>query len=308
MFKNKKIYIAGHNGMLGSAIHRTLIKKGYKNLILVNKNELNLTDPIAVDTFFNNYKPEIVIFTAALVGGIGANLEKPVNFLEENLRIQLNVISSAYKSGVIKFIFIGSSCIYPKNCPQPIKENYLMTGPLEPTNEGYALAKITGIKLLQYYKAQYNFNSISLMPCNLYGPNDSFDLKKSHVLSALIKKFVDAKHNKLNEVILWGTGEAYREFMHVDDAASAIEYFMVNYNDNKILNIGTGSEISILELSKLISKIVGYTGNIIWDNTKPNGMLKKCLDVSQMKKLGFEPKIKLENGILEMINIYKKTI
>ncbi|MGB4844904.1 MAG: GDP-L-fucose synthase [Ferruginibacter sp.] len=307
MEKNKKIYVAGHNGMVGSATLRILQKNNFTNLVFKSSKELNLTDQPAVSAFFEEHKPEIVIMAAAKVGGIQANIDNPATFLLENLQIQNNIFEAALKSKVEKLVFLGSSCIYPKECPQPMKEEYLLTGKLEPTNEGYAIAKIAGLKLLEGLKKQYGFNSISLMPCNLYGPNDSFDLKHSHVLSALVKRFTDAAENNDESITLWGTGIARREFMHVDDVARAILYLMENYNDTHFINIGCGTDISIKELAQTIANKTGFTGKINWDDTKPDGMLKKCMDVSRMKALGFKPLIDLEKGIEEMIEIYKTT-
>ncbi len=305
MQKSSSIYIAGHRGMVGSAIVKLLHSEGFENLISKTHNELDLMDRVQVRRFFEETKPEYVVLAAAKVGGIQANIENPATFLLDNLMIQNNVIESAFISGVKKLVFLGSSCIYPKDCPQPMKEEYLLTGKLEPTNEGYAIAKIAGIKLLDGFRKQYGFNSISLMPCNLYGPNDSFDLKHSHVLSALVKKFSDAVDQNLHEVTLWGTGEARREFMHVDDMARAIKYMVENYNDSEFVNIGTGTDISIKELAMMICKQTGFQGKIKWDVSKPNGMMKKCMDVSKMEKLGFKPEISLATGVKQMIEIYK---
>ena len=300
-----KIYIAGHRGMVGSAIERLLIKKGYTNIITKTRKELNLLNSNDVFDFFSNINPDYVIFAAAKVGGIQANIDNPVDFLLENIKIQNNVIEASVKYNVKRFLFLGSSCVYPKICPQPISEDYLLNGPLEPTNEGYALAKIVGIKLLESYKRQFGFNSISLMPCNLYGPNDSFDTKNAHVLSSLVKKFTDAKYNNFKSVKLWGTGIAKREFMHVDDLAKLILLILFDFERTGLLNVGSGSDLTIKELSELIKNLVGYDGMIEWDETKPNGMLRKCLDVSKMNQLGFKPQITLEEGIKEVINEYK---
>lgn len=302
---NKKIYIAGHRGMVGSAIEKLLRQNGHSNIITATSKELNLKNQQATFDFFSTHKPDIVILAAAKVGGIQANIDNPASFLLDNLQIQNNIIESAAQVGVQKIVFLGSSCIYPKNCPQPMKEEYLLTGPLEPTNEGYALAKIAGLKLLEGMKKQFGLNSISLMPCNLYGPNDSFDLKHSHVLSALVKRFSDAKIQNTPSTTLWGTGIARREFMHVADVAEATLYMMEHYHDTQFINIGCGTDVSIKELAELIAEKVGYEGTIEWDATKPDGMLRKCMDVSRMEALGFTPKISLEQGVEEMINIYK---
>ena len=303
--KNTKIYIAGHTGLVGSAILRLFNKEGFSNIIIKSSKELNLKDQAAVNDFFNFEKPELVILAAAKVGGIKANSTYPATFLYDNLMIQSNVIEGAYRNEVNKFIFLGSSCIYPKNCTQPMKEEYLLTGKLEPTNEGYAIAKIAGLKLLEYYKMQYGFDSISLMPCNLYGPNDSFDLNHSHVLSALVKRFIDASDEDIPEITLWGTGAARREFMHVDDCAQAVLFMMEQYDGEDFINIGTGVDISIKELAEMVADFVGYNGNINWDHSKPDGMMKKCMDVSRMRQLNFEPRISLEQGVKQMIKIYK---
>jgi len=305
MNKEIKIYIAGHKGMVGSATLRLMQKTGFTNLIYKTSKELNLTNQEAVNLFFEKEKPDIIILAAAKVGGIQANMDNPATFLIENLQIQNNICEAALKNNATQLVFLGSSCIYPKECPQPMKENYLLTGKLEPTNEGYAIAKIAGIKLLEGYYKQYGFNSISLMPCNLYGPNDSFDLKHSHVLSALVKRFTDAKDNGDTEITLWGTGIARREFMHVDDVARAILFMMENYHSNHFINIGCGADVSIKELAEIIARKTEFKGIINWDSSKPDGMLRKCMDVSRMQKLGFEPLISLEDGIEEMIKIYK---
>lgn len=307
MEKTKKIYVAGHRGMVGSATLQMLKKNGYNNLVYKTSSELNLTDQQAVNAFFEKEKPEVVIMAAAKVGGIQANIDNPATFLLQNLQIQNNIFEAALKSKVEKLVFLGSSCIYPKNCPQPMKEEYLLTGKLEPTNEGYAIAKIAGLKLLEGLHKQYGFNSISLMPCNLYGPNDSFDLKHSHVLSALVKRFSDAAENNDASITLWGTGIARREFMHVHDVANAIVFLMENYNDPRFINIGCGYDVSIRELAETIAQKTGFSGTIHWDATKPDGMLKKCMDVSRMEALGFKPQISLQQGIEEMIEIYKTT-
>lgn len=302
--KNSKIYIAGHRGMVGSAILRVLQEGGFTNLIYASRNELDLTNQQAVKTFFEREQPEIVILAAAKVGGIQANIDNPATFLVDNLQIQNNVISASLHFNIKKFVFLGSSCIYPRESPQPMKEAYLLTGKLEPTNEGYAIAKIAGIKLLEAMYKQYRFKSISLMPCNLYGPNDSFDLKHSHVLSALVKRFSDAKSNNDDSITLWGSGIARREFMHVDDLARAVLFMIINYDDPQFINIGSGYDISIKELAEMIALQTGFNGEILWDTSKPDGMLRKCMDVSRMKELGFEPTISLEVGIKEMIHIY----
>jgi len=300
-----KVFVAGSNGMVGSAVVRLLSTNHKYDIIVRNRKELDLLDSIAVSNFFAVEKIDIVILAAAKVGGIQANMTKPGQFLFENLQIQNNVIHQAYLNNVKKLVFLGSSCIYPKECPQPMKEDYILTGKLEPTNEGYAIAKIAGLKMCEVYKKQYGFDSISLMPCNLYGPNDSFDLQHSHVLSALVKRFSDAVANGLDEITLWGTGIAKREFMHVDDLAKALVFLMENYHDAEMINVGTGTDISIKELAELIADKAGFKGTISWDASKPDGMLKKCMDVSKLNALGFKPEITLSDGIDQMINIYK---
>ena len=292
--------------MVGAAIVCLLKKRGFDNLILRSSNEVDLRDSLAVETFFKGAKPEVVILAAARVGGIQANIDHPAEFLYENLAIQNNVIHQSYLHGVKKLCFLGSSCIYPKECSQPMKEEYLLTGPLELTNEGYALAKIAGIKMIEFYRKQYGFCGISVMPCNLYGTNDSFDPLHSHVLSALVKKFVDAVDNRAQNVTIWGTGKARREFMHVDDAAEAILFLMEYYDSSQLINIGWGEDISIKELALLVAQKAGFEGELIWDTTKPDGMLRKCMDVSRMKDMGYTPKITLKEGIRQTIEEYKE--
>lgn len=301
-----KIYIAGHTGMLGSAIHRLLSKKGFNHVISASHEELDLTDARAVEIFFRSHRPDVVILAAARVGGIQANIDFPAEFLYDNLMIQNNVIHHSYLNNVKNFCFLGSSCIYPKESMQPMSEEYLLTGPLEPTNEGYALAKIAGLKMIEYYKRQYGFSGMSLMPCNLYGTNDSFDPLHSHVLSALVKKIVDATELGAQEICLWGSGVARREFMHVDDAAAATLFFLESKaHTSSLINIGWGEDVSIKELASKIATTVGYGGRFTWDTTKPDGMLKKCLNVSRMRGYGFTPTISLDEGILKTIEEYK---
>lgn len=299
-----KIFIAGHKGMVGSAITRLLQRRGFENLILRTRLELDLRESLAVQTFFQSEKPDFVILSAARVGGIQANINYPAEFLYENLVIQNNIIHQSFLNGVKKLCFLGSSCIYPRESPQPMKEEYLLTGPLEPTNEGYALAKIAGIKLIEFYRQQHGFCGISLMPCNLYGTNDSFDPRYSHVLSALVKKFVDAVDRDEKQVTIWGTGRAKREFMHVNDAAEAILFMMEGYDAPLHLNIGWGEDISIKNLSIQVAQLAGFRGELNWDTSKPDGMPRKCMDVTRMKTLGYVPKITLEQGILSMIGEY----
>jgi GDP-L-fucose synthase len=305
MDKNAKIYVAGHRGLVGSAIMRSLKSRGFTNLIFRTHKELDLTNQAAVEKFFQKEKPEYVFLAAAKVGGILANSTYPADFIYQNLQIQNNVIHNAYQTKVKKLLFLGSSCIYPKHAPQPIKEEYLLTGLLEPTNEAYAIAKITGIKMCKYYNQQYQTNFIAVMPTNLYGPNDNFDLKTSHVLPALIRKFHEAKIKNAPQVILWGTGSPKREFLHVDDLARACIFLMENYNAADIgefVNIGTGKDISIKELAEIIKEIIGFKGVIKWDTTKPDGTPRKLLDVTSLYNLGWRPKISLKTGIK---NTYK---
>jgi len=305
MEKSSKIYIAGHNGMVGSAILRKLSSGGYSNLITRTTKELDLRNSQAVETFFRKEKPDYVFLAAAKVGGISINSKEPASFLYDNIMISANVIHQAHICGVRKLCYLGSSCIYPRECPQPMKEEYLLTGPLEPTNEGYAVAKIAGYKMAYYYAKQYGMNTISLMPCNLYGKGDHFDLEKSHVLSALVRRFCDAVTERKNEVTLWGTGIARREFMNVDDLADAAIFLMEKHNSPEIINVGTGTDISIKDLAAKIAKATGYNGKILWDGSKPNGMPRKCLDISKLKDLGFIPKISLDEGIKQMIQEYE---
>jgi len=297
MKKTSKIYVAGHRGLVGSAIVRALEKKGYKNLVLRTRIELDLMDHEKVSDLFKKEKPEYVFLAAAKVGGIVANQNTPASFIYENLAVQNNVIPEAYRSGVKKLLFLGSSCIYPKMAPQPIKEEYLMSGPLEPTNCNYALAKIAGIFLCQAYNTQYGTNFISVMPTNLYGPNDNFDLENSHVLPAMIRKFHEAKIKGAPSVTLWGTGSVQREFLHVDDLADACLFLMNTYDDSSIVNIGMGEDLSIKELAEQIRKVVGYKGTIDWDTSRPDGTPRKLLDVSKLHTLGWHHKISLEEGL-----------
>jgi GDP-L-fucose synthase len=297
MEKTSKIYVAGHRGMVGSAIYRKLQQEGYTHIITKTSKELDLRNQSDVEKFFENHQPEYVFLAAAKVGGILANNTYRAEFLYDNLMIQSNVIHASYKYGVKKLLFLGSSCIYPKLCPQPMKEEYLLSGYLEPTNEPYAIAKITGIKMCEAYRDQYGCNFISAMPTNLYGPNDNYDLNNSHVIPALIRKFHEAKINHQKEVIVWGTGTPRRELMHVDDLADACLFLMKNYNEKKFVNVGTGKDISIAELAELIKKIVGYEGKITFDTTKPDGTPRKLLDLTYLHSLGWKHHIELEEGI-----------
>ena len=300
METNAKIFIAGHRGMVGSAIQRRLIQEGFQNLIVRNSRELDLRNSIEVEAFFRAERPEYVFLAAAKVGGIMANNTYRAEFLYENLMIQNNVIHCSWKYGIKKLLFLGSSCIYPKLAPQPLKEEYLLTGLLEATNEPYAIAKIAGIKMCDAYRAQYGCNFISAMPTNLYGPNDNYDLEKSHVLPALIRKFHEAKRQQLPEVVLWGSGTPQREFLHVDDLADACFYLMQTYNQAGLVNIGVGHDLSIKDLALLVRDIVGYQGGIVHDLSKPDGTPRKLLDVAKLKAAGWPAKIGLEEGIRQV--------
>jgi len=305
MEHSNKIYVAGHNGMVGSAIVRKLKAEGFTNIITRSSKELDLRDQQAVSAFFAEEKPEYVFLAAAKVGGILANNIYRADFLYENLMIQNNVIHSAYLNEVTKLMFLGSSCIYPKLAPQPLKEDYLLTGELEPTNEPYAIAKIAGIKLCDAYRSQYNCNYISVMPTNLYGPNDNYDLNNSHVLPALIRKVITAKNNKEASVTIWGTGTPKREFLYVDDLAEACFYLMQTYNEPGLVNIGVGEDVSILELAQLVVKVVGFEGEIVTDTTKPDGTPRKLMDVGKLHAQGWKAKVSLEEGITKVYNEVK---
>ena len=306
MEKNSRIYVAGHNGLVGSALVRSLHRMGYKNIIGKTHKELDLTNQAAVEKFFAEENIEYVFLAAAKVGGIGANNDYPADFIMDNLLIECNVIKSAFNHKVKKLLFLGSSCIYPKLCPQPIKEEYLLTGPLEPTNEAYALAKISGLKMCQYFNKKYGANFISAMPTNLYGPNDKFDSNHSHVVPAIITKMKTAKKLNKPTVELWGTGTPLREFLFVDDMADACLFLMENYESNEHLNIGTGKDISIQDLAELIKRIIGYQGDIMFDKSKPDGTPKKLLDISKIEKLGWKAKISLEEGLKLTYDYYMK--
>ena len=297
MDKQSKIYVAGHKGLVGSSIMRCLQRNGYENILVKNSNELDLRNQQAVTDFFAKEKPEYVFLAAAKVGGILANNTYPAEFIYDNLLIEANIIHSAYKNNVKKLLFLGSSCIYPKMANQPIKEEYLLSGYLEPTNEAYAIAKIAGIELCKFYRQQYGCNFISAMPTNLYGINDNFDLNSSHVLPALIRKFHEAKINNQSEVVLWGTGNPMREFLYVDDLADALLFLMLNYNDESHVNVGTGEDIRIGDLALLIKDIVGFEGTITHDLSKPDGTPRKLLDVSRLHSIGFKHKTDLKEGI-----------
>jgi len=295
--KSDKIFIAGHRGLVGSALTRKLEQEGFTNLVTRDRASLDLRDAGAVGRFFAKEKPALVVLAAAKVGGIKANNDLPVEFLEDNLQVQNNVIRAAHENGVRKLLFLGSSCIYPKHAPQPIPESALLSGPLEPTNEAYAIAKIAGIKLCQAYDREYGANFISAMPTNLYGPNDNFDLVSSHVLPALLRKAHTAKHERQRELVVWGSGNPRREFLHVDDLAAACVFLLEKYDSPEIINVGCGEDISIRELAELICDIVGFQGELAWDTTKPDGTPRKLLDVSKIHALGWRHKIGLREGI-----------
>jgi GDP-L-fucose synthase len=295
----ERIFVAGHRGLVGSAIMRRLRFEGANNLLVRTRSELDLADQAAVEAFFADEKPVYVILAAAKVGGIHANSAYPAEFIQDNLAIQTNVIHSAWKHGVTKLCFLGSSCIYPRLAPQPLKEEYLLTGPLEPTNEWYAVAKIAGIKMCQAYRRQYGFDAISVMPTNLYGPGDSFDLQNAHVLPALIRKFHEAKVHGDAEVVIWGTGTPRREFMHVDDLAEAVVFLMRTYTGEDFVNVGTGVDQSIHELAELVARVVGFRGNIVTDASKPDGTPRKLMDVSRLHALGWRARTALGDGIAE---------
>ena len=303
MEKESKIYLAGHRGMVGSAIKRRLETEGYSNFVLRTSKELDLRNQREVTDFFSEEKPDYVFLAAARVGGIVANNSYRGEFLYENLMIQNNVIHESYRNGVKKLMFLGSSCIYPKLAPQPLKEEYLLTGPLEYTNEPYAIAKIAGIKLCDAYRAQYGCNFISVMPTNLYGPNDNYDLNNSHVLPALLRKFHEAKQGDLAQVEVWGSGNPKREFLHADDMADACVFLMKNYSEDGLINIGVGEDLSIKELAEMIKDIVGYKGKIIFDSSKPDGTPRKLMDVSKLSSLGWKASISLKEGIAQ---VYKE--
>lgn len=308
MNKDSKIYIAGHRGMVGSAIHRKLLSLGYSNIITRTSTELDLRIQEPVNEFFETERPDHVFLAAAKVGGIMANNLYRADFLYENLMIQSNVIHSAYATRVSKLMFLGSSCIYPKLAPQPMKEEYLLTGLLESTNEPYAIAKIAGIKMCDAYRAQYGCNFISVMPTNLYGPNDNYDLQNAHVLPTLIRKFHEAKQNGDPAVTIWGTGTPMREFLHADDLASACVYLMENYDEEGLVNIGTGIDVSITELALLIKEIVGYEGTLVYDHTKPDGTPRKLMDVSKLTNLGWKYTIALKDGLKQVYDDYLSSL
>lgn len=297
MGKDSRVFVAGHRGLVGSAIWRELLRQGFRRLIGKSRSELNLLDAEAVRRFYTDEKPDCVFVAAAKVGGILANDSQPADFLFENLQIQNHLIHGAREAGVKKLLFLGSSCIYPKLAPQPLKEDSLLSGPLEPTNQWYAIAKIAGIKLCQAYRRQYGCDFISAMPTNLYGPNDNYDLQTSHVLPALIRKFHEAKVAGAASVTCWGTGKPLREFLHSDDLARACVFLMQNYSDEQIINVGSGSELTIRELAEMVGRIVGFGGKIVWDESKPDGTPRKLMDSSRLFALGWRPSVNLETGI-----------
>ena len=308
MHADSRVFVAGHRGLAGSAIVRRLQKEGFENLVLKTRAELDLINQAEVGNFFEREKPEFVFMCAAKVGGILTNNSYPAEFLRDNLAMQTNVIHSAWQHGVKKFCFLGSSCIYPKLAPQPLKEEYLLTGPLEPTNEWYAIAKIAGLKMCQAYRRQYGFDAISLMPTNLYGPGDNFDLTTSHVLPAMIRKIHEAKLRGDSEYVLWGTGTPMREFLHVDDMADATVFLMKNYSEEQFLNVGVGHDISIMDLAKLVAEIIGFEGKILTDPSKPDGTPRKLMDVSRLHALGWQARIPLRQGIEEVYAWYLNTV
>lgn len=299
MTPDSKIFVAGHRGLVGSSLVRHLGSAGYRNLVLRSHSELDLCNQASVEDFFAATRPEYVFLAAAKVGGILANDTHPGQFLHDNLAIQTNVIDSAYRHGVRKLLFLGSSCIYPKHAPQPMPEECLLTGPLEPTNEWYAIAKIAGLKMCQAYRRQYGFDAISVMPTNLYGPGDNFDLRSSHVLPALIRKFHEAKLARSAQVEIWGTGKPRREFLHVDDLADACLFLMQGFSDEKLVNVGWGVDISIAELAALVARSVGFTGALTFNTSMPDGTLRKLLEVSRLSALGWKPRISLDNGVAQ---------
>lgn len=305
MNKSSKILVTGASGMVGSSLVELMKQSAFENLLTPSRKELDLLDRQSVDGYFHANQPEYVFMIAARVGGIGANMSFPMEFLSENVTMQINLFEACFTHKTRKNLFMGSSCIYPRECPQPIREEYLLTGPLEPTNEGYALAKIAGIKLAEYYFRQYGMLTVCPMACNIYGTHDHFDLEKSHVLSALVKRFVDARNAGAAEVTLWGTGSAYREFIHSDDAARALLFLMEHRDGPETINVGTGKEISIRDLASLIAEKAGYRGATGWDPSKPDGMPRKCLDVSKLLDMGFRPQVELESGIERTIREYE---
>ena len=300
------VLITGASGMVGSGVVRLLRRDSFQRVLTPSRRELDLCNREAVDAYFARHRPAHVFMVAAKVGGIAANVADPVDFLSENVRMQVNLFEACHKYRTRKNLFLASSCIYPRKCPQPMKEEYLLTGLLEPTNEGYALAKIVGLKLAKYYHDQYGMLTVCLIPCNIYGTMDHFDLQRSHVLAALVRRFVDVKDRGDSSITLWGTGNARREFTHVEDVAEALLFLMDNYDSSEVVNVGTGTDISIRDLADLIAKEVGYTGEINWDPRKPDGMPRKCLNISRLTTSGFHPRISLEAGIRQTIEEYRQ--
>ena len=298
MKKDSLIYVAGHRGLAGSAIVRELQKQGFTNLLLKTSQEVNLLDPMATDKLFEQENPEYVFMCAGTVGGIIANNTYPVEFTQNNTLMAINTMSAAHKHKVKKFVYLGSSCIYPKECPQPMKEEHLLTGLLEPTNEGYALAKIMGIKLCEYYRREYNCDFIAAMPSNLYGPNDNYDPENSHVIPALLRRFHEAKEQNLPQVSAWGTGAPLREFTYIDDFAKGVIFAMLNYSDTQHINVGATREVTIKELTELVAKTIGYEGEIVFDHSKPDGTMRKVMDNSRLQAMGWKPEMSLEKGLI----------
>jgi GDP-L-fucose synthase len=306
--KRSRIFVAGHRGLVGSAIHRALAEEGYSHLLTRSREELDLTDTAAVGRFFAAERPEYVFLAAARVGGILANNTYPADFILENLRIETNVIDAAYRHGARKLLFLGSSCIYPRLAPQPMREDYLLTGPLEPTNEAYAIAKIAGVTMCQAYRRQYRFPAISILPTNVYGPGDNFDPEQSHVIPALIRKFHDAKISRASSAIIWGTGLPSREFLHVDDLADACVFLMGRYDESEPINVGVGRDITIRELAEMIQDVVGFDGEIVYDPTKPDGVPRKLLDVTRITEVGWQAKIPLLDGLRETYSWFERQV
>ncbi|MGB0597261.1 MAG: GDP-L-fucose synthase family protein [Rubripirellula sp.] len=302
---NDAILVTGGTGMVGARLVAKLKHAGFENVMAPTRSELNLSDEQSVNAWFEMHRPRFAFLIAAKVGGIAANIEDPTGFLAENLRIAVNQITACHRYGVEKLLFLGSTCIYPRECPQPMHESHLLTGPLEPTNEGYALAKISGMRLAQFHHAQFGMNCVLPMPCNIYGTNDHFDLSRCHVLSALVKRFCDAVETGVDEIVLWGSGQARREFIHVDDAVDGMLHLFQVSASGEIVNLGSGKDVSILELAQVISTEAGFNGQILWDTSRPDGMLRKCTDVSRLNELGFQANISLREGIRRTIDEYR---
>lgn len=308
MRTDSRVFVTGHKGMVGAALTRRLQQLGFSNVITATREELDLRRQTDVESFFESHQPEVVIAAAAKVGGIKANIDAPAEFLFDNLMIEANLLNASAKYGTSQVVMIGSSCIYPRECPQPMKEEYLLTGPLEPTNEGYALAKIAGIRLAQYLAKEGKLLALCPIPCNLYGPQNSFDPEHSHVLAALVRRFAEAKHEGRGSVTLWGTGSARREFLHVEDLVSALLFLIDNYDSAEIINVGSGSDVSIRDLASLVARQVGYEGEIKWDRSMPDGMPRKLMDSSRIRALGWAPQITFEEGIAELVKGYESKL